>query len=130
MTKPDSKLSVEQLNAIDILVAGKTDGEVAETVGVTRQTVCGWRNEHPAFAAALNRRRRELWGAEADRLRALVSKAVDALGLALEAEDRRVQVAAALGVLKAVGLYGLPAPAEPTTAEGVEERWSLEQLCS
>ena len=31
-----SRLSVEQLNAIDVLVQGRTDQEKAETVGVAR----------------------------------------------------------------------------------------------
>ena len=35
----DAPLSVEQLNAIDILVQGRTDQETAETVGVARETV-------------------------------------------------------------------------------------------
>jgi DNA-binding NarL/FixJ family response regulator len=62
-TKPDKtrhELSVEQQNAIDLLTTGQTDQAVAEAVGVTRQTVCGWRNHDPAFAAALNARRLEV----------------------------------------------------------------------
>ncbi len=46
MAKPDKErqsLSIEQQNAIDMLVLGKSDREVAEAVGVSRQTVCGWR---------------------------------------------------------------------------------------
>jgi FixJ family two-component response regulator len=39
-------LSVEQQNAIDLLVTGKLDIEVATTVGLTRQTICVWRNHH------------------------------------------------------------------------------------
>lgn len=42
-TKPDTTrhaLTVVQLNAVDLLVTGKTDQEAAETVGVSRQTVC------------------------------------------------------------------------------------------
>jgi DNA-binding NarL/FixJ family response regulator len=42
VTKPDitrHKLTVAQLNAVDLLVTGKTDQEAAEAVGVTRQTV-------------------------------------------------------------------------------------------
>src|SRR5688500_13203893 len=64
-TKPDrlgrvaGELSVAQLNAVDLLVTGTGDREVAEAVGVTRQTVCGWRNHDPAFVAALNARRLE-----------------------------------------------------------------------
>lgn len=36
-------LSVDQRNAIDLLVLGKTDQEVADVAGVSRQTVNGWR---------------------------------------------------------------------------------------
>ena len=72
-----SRLSVEQLNAIDVLVQGKTDQETADTVGVARETVTRWRNDNPHFAAQLNRQRRLIWGNSHDRLRALASKAVD-----------------------------------------------------
>ena len=43
------RLSVEQLNAIDILVQGRTDQETAETVGVARETVTRWRNDNPSL---------------------------------------------------------------------------------
>src|SRR5579884_1829578 len=67
-TKPDisghlaRELSVAQLNAIDLLVCGATDGEAAEAVGVSRQTVNTWRHHDPAFVAELNSRRLEIWG--------------------------------------------------------------------
>ena len=74
-TLESPKLSVEQLNAIDILVQGRTDQETAETIGVARETVTRWRNDNPHFAAQLNRQRRLIWGNSHDRLRALASKA-------------------------------------------------------
>ena len=74
-----SRLSVEQLNAIDVLVQGRTDQETAETVGVARETVTRWRNDNPHFTAELNRQRRLIWGDSHDRLRALAGKAVDTL---------------------------------------------------
>ena len=102
-----SRLFVEQLNAIDVLVQGRTDQETAETVGVARETVTRWRNDNPHFTAELNRQRRLIWGDSHDRLRALASKAVDTLDVALQNGDAR----AAVEVLKAVGLYGqLPPP--------------------
>jgi transposase len=63
MTKPDKirQLSQEQMNAIEHLILGKSDRAVAETVGVTRQTICEWRNHDPLFIAELNRQRSELW---------------------------------------------------------------------
>jgi len=47
--KSKQKLSVEQLNAIDLLVTGKTDQEVADLVGVSRSTVTFWRLYNPTF---------------------------------------------------------------------------------
>jgi hypothetical protein len=99
-------LSVEQLNAIDVLVQGRSDQDTAETVGVARETVTRWRNYNPHFTAELNRQRRLIWGDSHDRLRALASKAVDALEAALDEGDSRV----ALEVLKAIGLSGQVQP--------------------
>lgn len=97
-----NKLSVKQLNAIDLLVAGKTDQEVSEVVGVSRETVTRWRNENPYFAAALNTQRKHIWQAAHEKLRGLVNKAVDTLAVAIEGGD----VKAAVEVLKAVDIYG------------------------
>ena len=91
-----------------------SDQETAETVGVARETVTRWRNDNPHFAAQLNRQRRLIWSNSHDRLRALVSKAVDTLDLALQNGDAR----AAVEVLKAVGLYGqVQPPSGPEDAE-------------
>ena len=54
------KLTPEQLNAIDLLILGKTDREVAEAVGVRRETVTKW-HKNPFFIAELNVKREELW---------------------------------------------------------------------
>src|SRR5215210_2459469 len=74
-----TSLTVEQQNAVDLLITGQADSGVAAAVGVTRQTVCTWRNHHPAFQAALNARRREVWSATVDRLRELLPRAVERL---------------------------------------------------
>ncbi len=117
------KLSVEQLNAIDILVHGKTDQETAQVVGVARETVTRWRNDNPHFAAELNRQRRVVWGASHDKLRALVGKAVTTLEVALDAQDSKV----AIEVLKAVGIYGqMDPPSGPEDAELVLWHWARE----
>jgi hypothetical protein len=107
-------LSVEQLNAIDILVQGKTDQETALAVGVARETVTRWRNDNPYFAAELNKQRKLIWGTNQDRLRSLTTKAVDTIETALDAGDSK----AAVEVLKAVGLYGqVKEPSGPVDAE-------------
>ena len=59
----NNELSVEQLNAIELLIAGKSDQAVAKKVGVSRKTIKAWRNSDDKFAAALDRARRAVWAA-------------------------------------------------------------------
>jgi putative insertion element HTH domain-containing protein len=101
--KPTFKpLSIEQQNAIDLLILGKSDKEVAEAVGVNRTTMWEWRTAQPLFMATLERRRAEVWRQPQERLRSLLSKAVENLGQAVESGDLK----ASIEVLKAVGMYG------------------------
>lgn len=106
-------LTVEQQNAVDRLVAGDTDLQAAEAVGVNRVTVTKWRLHDVTFKAALNARRQEVFGAAADKLRSLVPKALDALAAAMEGGN----VLAAVTILKAAALDKLPPPAGPTDPE-------------
>lgn len=98
--KREQGLTIEQLNAIDLLVTGKSDQEVADKVGVNRVTITSWRLYDPFFQAELNRRRKEIWGASVDRMRALLPKAFDVLEQAINNGD----VKAALELIKMSGL--------------------------
>jgi len=98
-------LSVKQLNAIDLLVTGVSDREVAEKVGVTRQTVTNWRLHHPEFQAGMNRRRKEIWGSSGDRMRSLLPKALDRIEKTLADDSNPNAWRAALELLRAAGLY-------------------------
>lgn len=124
MTEPDKTgLSIEQENALAFLILGKTDAEVAAAVGVTRQTVNGWRNHNAEFIAALNRQRAELWEGHRDALRSLAGRAVEVLHKALDSPNPNHRLAAAVHVLKAGGLYGVPLAAGKTEAEDIENEW-------
>ncbi len=127
-TEPDKSrhLNPVQEQAVALLLQGRPTGEVAEAVGVARQTLSEWRNHHPAFIAEMNRRRVEVWGAALQRLQALLGRAVEVLAEDLDAEDSRLRQQAAIHVLRAMGLYGevfrrYGEPAGPTTPEGVAE---------
>lgn len=76
---PEVVLSTQQLNAIDLLAVGRTDGEVAETLGLARETVNRWRNHNPYFIGELNKKRAEIWVTARNRLCGMVNKAIDAL---------------------------------------------------
>jgi hypothetical protein len=92
-------LSDEKQRAIPLILTGQTDREVAEGVGVSRETVTRWRNENPDFIAALNHERCQIWDATRDNVLSLVRKAVGVVGTALDQNDTR----AALAILKMSG---------------------------
>ncbi|MBM6599550.1 helix-turn-helix domain-containing protein [Priestia megaterium] len=85
--KREQGLTIEQLNAIDLLITGRTDKEVAEVIGVNRVTVTKWRNYDIYFQAELNKRRKEIWNVSVDRMRALMPKALERLEQEIEVEN-------------------------------------------
>lgn len=109
-TKTDTEdwsLTPGQATAVDMLVLGRTVTDVAEAVGVTRQTVSGWLHHHLGFQAELSVRRRELWETAADQLRGLVPKSVEVLKEALEGDEKLM---VALGILRGAGLSNISPP--------------------
>lgn len=84
--KREQGLTIEQFNAIDLLVLGKTDQDVADKVGVNRVTVTKWRNYDIYFQAELNKRRKEIWNSSIDRMRALLPKAMERLEQEVDSE--------------------------------------------
>ena len=123
------RLSVKQQNAIDLLITGRSDRETAKAIGVARQTVTEWRNHDYEFMAAVNRKRIDVWGSQTERLRSLVAKAVDVLESNLESNDERISQAAAVHILRCVGLYGTDlTPSSATSAEDIANRMREREL--
>lgn len=117
-----SKLSDAQHLAIDLLVAGQSDIEVAEQVGRTRQTVNGWRNHDVAFIAELEARRAYLRNSSADLLVQLQRKALDVVGDKLDEGD----LAAAMFVLKLAGPERLSSRPSPPSIQSVRSKMALD----
>jgi hypothetical protein len=99
-------LTTAQENAIDALLTGKSDREVAEIVGVSRWSVQQWRTSNPLFMATLVQRRETLFSGAVDRLRSLLTKALDNIAKAIEDGD----VTSSFALLKATGIHGLCPP--------------------
>ena len=130
---PAPRLTPEQLNAIDLLILGKTDREVSELIGVRRETVTKW-HKNPFFTAELNVKRDALWIDSKLRLRALASEAVNVLTNGLHSSDEKIAITSAVHILKTVGLYDkegkgsitLPkTPEEAVWAQVVEDKTNL-----
>jgi hypothetical protein len=130
---PAPKLTPEQLNAIDLLILGKTDREVSEIVGVRRETITKW-HKNPFFTAELNVKRDELWTDSKLRLKALAHEAVNVLTNGLHSSDEKIAITAAVHILKVTGLYdgewkgtlNLPkTPEEAVWAQMVQDKTKL-----
>jgi hypothetical protein len=116
-------LTTEQQAALDLLVTGKTDQETAEAVGVNRVTVTKWRNYGAYFQAALNQRRREIFGVAVDRLRTLLPLTLDVLKTELRDPANTSRGQLALSILKVAGMA--VGDIGPTDAEAVIEKAAL-----
>lgn len=103
-----AELTVAQLSAVDLLAGGKNDSETAEALNLHRVTVTRWRNYSPEFRVALAERRRAVWGSAADKLRALVPKALDTLAAELEHGEDKARVALAVVKLAAASVAVVP----------------------
>lgn len=103
MDNPTKSNKIQQLNtkqqkAIDLLLKGKTDTEVAIAVGVGRDTVNRWRNHNADFIAALNEQSSQLDEDLTVRLSRLYFWSLEVIESALAKAD----VAAALAVMQAL----------------------------
>jgi len=96
------QLSIEQQNAIDHLLQGKSDRAVAAEVGVSRTTVWEWRNHDPLFIAELNRERSELWMEARGRLKLMANRALDVLEEQLDGDDPKASLTAAKYICRAL----------------------------
>ncbi len=96
-------LSIDQHNAIDMLILGSNDRETAEAVGVQRSTVTKWRLYNPEFKTELNRRRHEVWGSNLDKMRSLLGHSLAAVMDTLTDPTRADRWKVAMEVIKSVG---------------------------
>jgi len=128
MTKDDIKkkeLSINQEQAIHLLLTGLNDKEVAAELEIARQTVTNWRNHDSTFIASLNSERKQAWQANQERLRSLVARSIDVLTNCLESENERIRQSTAVQVLKVCDTQNL-APSGWTQPELIEDDFERE----
>ena len=117
MEDHNNGLSDKQEMALELVMSGMTDGEVAKRVGVSRQWVNRWRNRDGDFMEALEMRRQMLREQHMKRLSQLMDQAIAILGEALEAGDEGTKLKTAMYVLKISGLQGYAKPPKPPLKE-------------
>jgi|GEM_PF-3476459 len=110
------ELTIQQLNAIDLLASGVGVVKTSEALGINRHTLKRWRTKNPFFISELNAKRKELWSDAQERLRGMVTKAIDVMESALNSSDSKI----AVEVLKATNIYGyISGPRGSTSADGI-----------
>ena len=99
-------LTDQQRSAIDLILGGANDRQVAERLAVSRVTFTRWRNYDPQFQLALNNRRTQLWAEGTDAIRTVLPEALDTIREQLRISPNRGRLA--LDLVVRAGLLGQP----------------------
>ncbi|HEX8523112.1 MAG TPA: hypothetical protein VF669_12720 [Tepidisphaeraceae bacterium] len=100
--------------AIELLIRGLNDREVAEQLGKDRSQITKWRNYNPYFRAELARRRQEVFGSFSENLRSTLSTCLEELQSQLRADDVNLRNRAANQIINHAKSRSFQPPPEPT----------------
>jgi hypothetical protein len=115
--QPRRELSAQEQAAAELLAAGKTDKQTAESLSLPAERVTKWRLYDPIFQAALNACRAEVWQASIDRLRSMIPQALNTLAEELNRADNPDRCKLALDIVRLAKLPDITpqGPADPET---------------
>lgn len=102
----ENNLNMKQEQAISLMMMGKSDTEIGEAVGVSRESVWRWRNENADFMEAARKRRENLVARHTEELHDLLGEALKVVKESLRSGDARTKLRVALQLLKMSGLQG------------------------
>lgn len=114
-----AELTPQQIQALELLLAGQTITQTANTVGVDRVTVSRWKNTDPEFAAAYNDGLLSSWDATHKRL-------IDARGLAITRLEQLLEADDAIALKAAAALVRMDIPRPKVSASS--RRVSMDQM--
>ena len=94
------KLTPQHHKAIDLMIMGSNNKNVAETLNIAPETVSRWRADY-IFQAALNQRLKENQAASVERLRSLADTALATIETVMaDSNDDKARLQAAFKVLE------------------------------
>ena len=98
-----SALNERQRVAAELIATGKSYSEAARVLEINRATLSVWRKQ-PAFQARVQERIEELWATTQDRLKSMVTPALEVMAQQMELPNARLKFRAANVVLKLAGV--------------------------
>ena len=104
MGRAHKGLSVKQELALELILCGMNDGEIAKRAGVSRQTINTWRNHNEDFRMLLAGRREAALERHQGELSGLVSEAIGVMREAMREGDMLTRLWTAHAVLCMLGL--------------------------
>lgn len=110
------ELTPQQLEAVGLLLSGKTITETAAALGVARETVSRWRHTDAAFEAVYNEGLRSTWEAGRTRLEEARGKAIARLVELMEGDDPNLALKAAMALVR----LDMPEPKGSVNPEKLE----------
>ena len=101
-----SDLASKQSLALPLILTGKNDQQVADEIGVSRQTILNWRNRDAHFMKELEEAKESLRQVQLSALSRIADKAFKTVEELLDSQDPKIRMRAALNVLN--GTYWKP----------------------
>jgi len=114
-------LEPKQEKAVELMLAGVSDTEIAKKLKVTRQTVNYWRNQDIDFIYELKMRRDQLWESNRDETSNLYKLAVEEIKKSLKSKDPKIRLQVAMQIVR------LPALQENLKNKAPADRKTIEQ---
>ena len=89
-----------QTRAIQLILQGKNNQQIADAIGVSRQTVSFWQNQDEKFKADLNDEIKGWQDAQRAKFASVIDTAYESLISLLQSDDPQIRLKAAVEVLK------------------------------
>jgi len=124
----ENGLTDKQELAVELMLAGMSDGDIAERARVSRKTINTWRNQNEDFRAVLAKRRKATRERHQDELSGLVSEAIGVMREAMQEGDIVTRLRAAQAVLRTSGLQASMQAEKPASREEIISEFLSEAI--
>ena len=115
-----TKTDLKKREAVSLFLAGKTETEVAEEIGVSRQTIWNWKRDED-FNHDIVEAGESILADHASAVAKLVDEAIVAMSELLKSNDESMKFKVAMTVLNTAKNWGHLRPAAPGHSKAVDE---------